>query len=312
MDNFSVSALITFYNEENEVFNTLNYALKQTYPFKEIIIINDGSTDQTLKKIKKFCKTFSNIKFINNDKNIGINNSLNKALKFVRTKFFFVISAGDKYDLNINQWCKQAIMKNKNVAMVCGNVEILNIKTNKTIYLKLPFKNEIMLNGKDIVKMSKKQKVTFFGGGVMMNTKLAILSGGYQTDLKWSADWFLYLVLGHRYEFICINKTFSIIQLCSNQYSNSINIWKYQKYIIIKTIKKLKKHYSDIFPLFKKGAILPSYDLRTIYLLFSCNYIRSYFSYLLVWRLLSYKSARKISKLIPRKYHNNLRIFLRN
>lgn len=49
-----VSILIPAYNAEKWLYETIKSALNQTWPHKEIIIVDDGSTDGTLRIAKKF------------------------------------------------------------------------------------------------------------------------------------------------------------------------------------------------------------------------------------------------------------------
>ena len=100
MDKFSATAIIPIFNEADNIKKIIKCAENQTIPFNKIIIINDGSDDKSLSKILKYKRT-NKIKIINNKVNLGINKSLNLALKFVKTKFFFIMSAGDIYSLNV-------------------------------------------------------------------------------------------------------------------------------------------------------------------------------------------------------------------
>ena len=49
-----ISVIIPLYNKEFSISNTLSSVLYQTYTKYEIIIINDGSTDSSIEKVKQF------------------------------------------------------------------------------------------------------------------------------------------------------------------------------------------------------------------------------------------------------------------
>ena len=49
-----VSILIPAYNSQRWIADTLKSALEQTWPKKEIIVVDDGSTDRTLHIAKQF------------------------------------------------------------------------------------------------------------------------------------------------------------------------------------------------------------------------------------------------------------------
>ena len=50
---FKVSVVIPTYNRVAFLGRAINSVLKQSYPVNEIIVIDNGSTDQTLSLIKK-------------------------------------------------------------------------------------------------------------------------------------------------------------------------------------------------------------------------------------------------------------------
>lgn len=94
-----VSILIPAYNEETHIVGTLNSVLDLNYPNDkiEIIVINDGSTDNTKQKINKIINTNKNRKIILLDQtNQGKAQSLNNALKIAKGEFFACLDA-DSY-----------------------------------------------------------------------------------------------------------------------------------------------------------------------------------------------------------------------
>lgn len=54
-----VSIVIPCFNVENYIEDCLKSILKQTYLNKEVLMIDDGSTDNTLDKIQQFIDVYS-------------------------------------------------------------------------------------------------------------------------------------------------------------------------------------------------------------------------------------------------------------
>ncbi|GAB4033246.1 glycosyltransferase family 2 protein [Spirosoma gilvum] len=85
-----LSIVIPIYNSQNSIVDTINSCLNQTYKHFEIIIIDDGSTDQTLNILAKYSN--NNIKVItreglpkggNSCRNIGLNISKGEYIIFL-------------------------------------------------------------------------------------------------------------------------------------------------------------------------------------------------------------------------------------
>ncbi|MBR1397415.1 MAG: glycosyltransferase [Selenomonadaceae bacterium] len=79
-----VSIIIPMYNAEKYIKTTLNSIKDQTFKNYEVVIVNDFSTDNSLKVVKKFIKSESigyKIKVVNLEENGGISNARNVGLK---------------------------------------------------------------------------------------------------------------------------------------------------------------------------------------------------------------------------------------
>ena len=67
-----ISIFMPIYNKEEYILRSIISIQNQTFKNIEIVAINDGSTDNTLKILKKLYKTDNRIKIINNDRNHGL------------------------------------------------------------------------------------------------------------------------------------------------------------------------------------------------------------------------------------------------
>lgn len=87
-----VSIMIPAYNSEKWITHTINSALNQTYPRKEIIIVDDGSTDNTLSIAREF--ESRSLKVILQSQK-GASRARNKALAVCQGDFIQYLEADD-------------------------------------------------------------------------------------------------------------------------------------------------------------------------------------------------------------------------
>lgn len=91
----SVSVIMSVYNSEKFLKESVASILNQTFSDFEFIIIDDCSTDNSLTIIKAFAEKDSRIKIIRNSENIGLTKSLNKALSLAKGKYIARMDADD-------------------------------------------------------------------------------------------------------------------------------------------------------------------------------------------------------------------------
>lgn len=84
MRNNLVTIVIANFNGEKYLEDCLNSVLKSSYKGFEVLLIDDGSTDKSIKIIKKFQKKDRRIRLLKNKKNLGAAASRNKAIKKVK------------------------------------------------------------------------------------------------------------------------------------------------------------------------------------------------------------------------------------
>lgn len=88
-----VSVVMAAFNEEKYIYDSIDSVLNQSFTEFEFIIVNDGSTDNTEKIILSFNDT--RIKYIKNEKNLKLIDSLNKGLEASKGKYIARMDADD-------------------------------------------------------------------------------------------------------------------------------------------------------------------------------------------------------------------------
>lgn len=120
-----ISFLLACYNESETVQDTLSSVLSLEYPEKEIIIINDGSSDNTAEIIYEFKKNHD-FKFVDLEVNRGKANALNEGIKQASYEYVMCLDADTVIDDDAPFYMIEDFKKNPKLGAVTGNPRIRN------------------------------------------------------------------------------------------------------------------------------------------------------------------------------------------
>ena len=144
----NISIIIPVYNSEKTISLCLNSVIKQSIKNIEIICIDDGSTDKSLKILKEFKNLDNRIKLIH-QKNQGSGVARNIGIKNSKGLFIAFIDSDDVYPNNfiLELMFNKAIENN---ALICGGgIAFFHIYKNKIKLIKnnnIEFKNNEIIN----------------------------------------------------------------------------------------------------------------------------------------------------------------------
>ncbi len=94
------SFIVPVYNTSKYLKKCLDSLVKQTFKDFEIIIVNDGSTDNSMDIISKYEEKYNNIKVIN-QKNQGLSMARNNGVKEVKGRYLIFIDSDDYVETNL-------------------------------------------------------------------------------------------------------------------------------------------------------------------------------------------------------------------
>lgn len=188
-DNPKISVIMSVYNDENYLKESIESILNQEFKDFEFIIVNDKSTDNSLKIINKFHD--KRILIINNKKNLGLTKSLNIALKLAKGKY---IARQDADDISLPQRFKKQysfLEKNPEIALLGTSIYRIDENSNEletVLSFEQPsFKH--MLNWNH-----------FKHGSVLFRKVLVNEIGGYNELFEYVQDYEFWLRISKRYK----------------------------------------------------------------------------------------------------------------
>lgn len=208
----SISVLMSVFNSEDWLKYSIESILNQTYSKFEFIIINDGSTDNSLDIIKKYKNLDSRIKLID-QKNIGLTKSLNKGLKLAETKWIARMDADDVCcDTRLADQLYYA--KELNLDLQGSQANIISPFGNVIGMISCPISNRNIK-----INLSKQGKI-FPHSSAFYSHEKALSVGGYRDYFDKSQDYDLWLRMSEKYRIGCIDKKLVSIRIHNKRITN--------------------------------------------------------------------------------------------
>lgn len=146
MEKNIISIIVPVYNVEKYLENSIKSLINQTIFEKlDIILIDDGSTDNSAKICHKFSKMYNNIKFIS-QKNGGVSSARNLGLDIACGKYITFFDADDLVENNIYEKLLYLIEKNNSsLALVDFSFVYENKEVKKRSFIKKNIKGKKVL-----------------------------------------------------------------------------------------------------------------------------------------------------------------------
>ncbi|MFJ7367553.1 glycosyltransferase family 2 protein [Peribacillus frigoritolerans] len=122
-----VTVVIPFYNPGAYILEALDSVYAQTYKDWKIILIDDGSTDDTVVKIKDYLED-PRIKLVRHSQNMGQSKSMNSGLNLVETPFLIQLDADDwfyPYTLEVLLKETETVPNPEGIAVYSGNINLV-------------------------------------------------------------------------------------------------------------------------------------------------------------------------------------------
>ncbi|UZD22224.1 glycosyltransferase family A protein [Algoriphagus halophytocola] len=174
--NPKVSIIIPCYNQGHFLKETVESAVNSAYPTLEIIIVNDGSTDNSEEIAEQLTESYSNVALLN-QLNSGVTTARNAGIEFASGKYILPLDGDDLIAPNYISEAVQVLEKSPKVKVVYCEAVKFNESGSKEWKLK-PFSRQALA----------KDNMIFVSGIFRKSDCMAV--GGFSTDMKCGReDW---------------------------------------------------------------------------------------------------------------------------
>lgn len=183
-----VSIIIPVYNGANYMREAIESALNQTYRNIEVIVINDGSSDDG--ESDRVARSYGErIRYFYKE-NGGVSSALNLGIEKMKGEYFSWLSHDDVYDLNKIKKQIDALnnLENKDTIIYCNYCHINNkselVKKRRSI----PYFNDRVRYGWNDVLKGLLKDVTLNGCCLLIKKDLLLNAGKFDEKLRFCQD----------------------------------------------------------------------------------------------------------------------------
>ena len=237
-DSPSISVIIPTHNRANTITNCINSVLSQSYSVNEIIVVDDCSSDDTVKLLSSIN---GRIKFIRNDTQLGAQASRNVGIKAAKSDWIAFLDSDDEWlpDKLQKQISALSSVDYNPLTVVHGDCYINNSKSDNKIW------NLDKIDGDNVYKKLLSKSGTLFPA--IITSKHALKKINYlDEDVPSFQEWDTSISLAEYCRFIHIQEPLFTYNIHNDSISNdSTTSIEGYKYIIEKHKKDIKKFCSD-------------------------------------------------------------------
>lgn len=236
-----ISVIIPVFNAEKYISETISSVISQTYADWELIIVNDGSTDNTFKILQEYCQKDSRIKVIDK-KNEGVSAARNTGYINSKGDYLAFLDADDKWHKD-NLFQKLTLLQtNKEIGLVHADMQFIdeNSEIKHECYSGKDgniLKSLLMWDGTNIPSPSS----------ILIRKEVIEVVGMFDTELSTAADQEFFFRVASKYKVARIQRVLGFYRFHSSNMHKNIALMERDHHLAFIKAKTNKLFYSYWF-----------------------------------------------------------------
>ena len=239
------SIIIPLYNKEKFISNTLQSVFNQMFKDYEVIIVNDGSTDNSVSIVEKIKD--ERIKIIHQE-NQGVSAARNKGIEWAKGEYICFLDSDDSWKKDFLNEIYRLIKTYSNQKVFCAAIEILT--KSSVINAQYIIGNKVEENVYIENYFTASMKYSLISTSCSAFHKSVFLEvGNFDEEIRSGQDTDLWIRVGNKFNIVFLNKimctyVYDKKSLSRNKLYKTIKL-KYDNYKTIESKNKEAKKFLD-------------------------------------------------------------------
>ncbi|MCX6994390.1 MAG: glycosyltransferase [Chlamydiae bacterium] len=218
-----LSIVIPAYNYGHYLSDAIDSILVQEFPSMELIIIDDGSTDNTPAIIEKYKQHVPYLRHIKHEKNRGIHYTINSSIDLARGEYIHWLAADDFRAPSFIKRSMQVLLANPHMSICCSDFGYVKEEKGRKILLSEPLIRgmtaPLILHPSELIKILRSTDFWIPGHTSIVKKESIIKHGRFKEIFREKCDWILLHQIALHEGVVYIPETLSYIYCHSQSYS---------------------------------------------------------------------------------------------
>jgi hypothetical protein len=198
-----LSAVIPNFNHGSVIGEAIRAIAEQEPAADEIIVVDDGSTDNSIEILQRLCREFPRLRVIRLEENQGAIHALNRGLQEARGKYVNFGAADDLTRPGLFAAMLAALNSHPQAAFACCEAAVVDVETGRTAYRPpvRPGYTCAFFEPAEVVELLRRIDNWILSGTALVRRDVASNIGGFDPTLGAFGDGFLFRKLALRHGF---------------------------------------------------------------------------------------------------------------
>jgi glycosyltransferase involved in cell wall biosynthesis len=224
-----LSVVMPNYNHCTLLELSVGAILAQTRMPDEILIVDDGSTDDSLAVLNQYVASGAPIRIIRHETNQGVVAAVNRGIREARGSHVLLASADERMEPNTCDALMAAATRYPESQLVVSsytqwypNSDIVvshGRESELGLWFMRPGEDERLVSAEEFEAILKRSFAFLSINAALFRREALLAAGLYDPALRWHSDWFLIYSIALRHGFVAVNKPLVWFRMDEQSYS---------------------------------------------------------------------------------------------